>query len=214
MISPCVADLFEKALLFPKATDNSYVKLTPQKPLQLKAFTLCMNLATELKGNRDVILFAYRTKDFDELNVWRELNGRFSLYLRTSSGAQAVFFDIPPLNTFKTHLCVTWESTTGLTAFWVDGKRSIRKVYKPGHTVQPNGIVILGQDADSFLGSFHAAQSFVGEISGVNMWDYVLPEIEIKALHLFGDSGSPRGNIFDWKTIHYQIYGTVIVANS
>lgn len=200
--------LLGKALVFPYETGDSYAKLTPQKPLRLKAFTLCMNLATELKGKRDVILFAYRTRDTDELNVWREADGRFSLYLN----GQPVLFDLPPLTTLKTQMCVTWESTTGLSAFWVDGKRSVRKVHKPGYTTNPDGVAIIGQDFDSFGGNFEAHQSFVGEISDVNMWDYVLPESQIVALHSSCDS-IPKGNIFDWDTIQYQIYGRVIVAS-
>ncbi|KAJ8374160.1 hypothetical protein SKAU_G00047400 [Synaphobranchus kaupii] len=204
------AGLYGKALVFPYETNNSYVTLTPQKSMELKAFTLCMKLATELKGEREIILFAYRTKYFDELNVWRELDGRYAFYL----SGEAVVFDIPQLNTFKTQLCITWESTTGLSAFWVDGNRSVRKVYKSGHTIQPSGTVILGQDPDRYLGDFDAAQSFVGEISDVNMWDYVLPESQIKALHSCSTRHVPKGNIFDWETIEYQIHGKVFVASA
>lgn len=50
--------------------------MVPLKPLNLRAFTLCMRVATELTGEREIILFAYRTGDYDELNVWRELDGR------------------------------------------------------------------------------------------------------------------------------------------
>ncbi|XP_061080026.1 C-reactive protein-like [Conger conger] len=203
------AGLFGNALVFPIETDNSYVTLTPQKPLELKAFTICMNVATELKGEREILLFAYRTGDFDELNIWRELDGRYSFYL----SGEGVFFEIPQLNTFKTHLCVTWESATGLSAFWVDGKRSIRKVYKRGHTIRPKGTVLLGQDPDRFLGDFDAKQSFVGEISDFNMWDYVLSENQIKALYSCGGH-VPKGNIFDWETIQYQIRGSVFVASA
>ncbi|XP_016325112.1 pentraxin fusion protein-like [Sinocyclocheilus anshuiensis] len=67
-----------KVLLFPYETDFSYVKLTPKKPLGLTALTLCMRVATELQGERQIILFAYRTPDFDELNVWREKDGQCS----------------------------------------------------------------------------------------------------------------------------------------
>ncbi|XP_016380642.1 pentraxin fusion protein-like [Sinocyclocheilus rhinocerous] len=80
-----------KVLLFPYETDFSYVQLTPKKPLGLTAFTLCMRVATELQGERQIILFAYRTPDFDELNVWREKNGRVSFYL-SGDGA---FFHLP-----------------------------------------------------------------------------------------------------------------------
>ncbi|KAJ8251265.1 hypothetical protein GJAV_G00219120 [Gymnothorax javanicus] len=206
-LSAADAGLFEKDLVFPEETDNSYVTLTPQKPLELTAFTLCMNVATELKDNRDVILFAYRT-DTDELNVWREADGRYSLYLTDGS---SVRFNLPPLTTFKTHFCVTWESTTGLTAMWMDRKRSDRKIFRNGHTTRAGGTVRLGQDTDS--GGFDINQSFVGKISDLNMWDYVLPESQIKALHSCF-AHNPKGNIFDWETIQYQINGNVLVASA
>ena len=62
--------------MFPEETSGSRVELTPAKPLSLDAFTLCLRFATELKGQREIILFAYRTQYFDELNVWREKDGR------------------------------------------------------------------------------------------------------------------------------------------
>ncbi|KAJ8399845.1 hypothetical protein AAFF_G00405750 [Aldrovandia affinis] len=161
-----------KSLIFPYETDYSYVRLTPQKPLELSAFTLCMRLATELQEERQMILFAYRTGDFDELNVWREPDGRISFYL----SGDGVFFSLPPLTTFKTSLCLTWESKTGLSAFWMNGIRSARQVYKAGHTIRGKGTVLLGQDPDRYLGDYEALQSYVGEISDLNMWDFVFSE--------------------------------------
>ncbi|XP_061087835.1 C-reactive protein-like isoform X2 [Conger conger] len=195
-----------KSLIFPYETDYSYVRLTPQKPLELNAFTLCMRLATELQEDRQIILFAYRTGDFDELNVWREKDGRLSFYL----SGDGVNFNLPALTTFKTSLCLTWESKTGLSAFWMNGIRSARQVYKAGHTIRGKGTVLLGQDPDRYLGDYEAVQSFVGEISDVNMWDFVLTESQIKAVH----SGErvPKGNIFDWNTIAYHINGNVLIV--
>lgn len=65
-----------KSVVFPSETSTSYVEMVPMKSLSLRAFTLCMRLATELRGEREIILFAYRTTYYDELNVWRELDGR------------------------------------------------------------------------------------------------------------------------------------------
>lgn len=71
--------VFLKTLVFPDESDNSYVEMVPQKSLNLRAFTLCMRVATELPNmEREIILFAYRTQDFDELNVWQELDGRYT----------------------------------------------------------------------------------------------------------------------------------------
>uniref|UniRef100_A0A8C1ZWS5 Pentraxin family member n=1 Tax=Cyprinus carpio TaxID=7962 RepID=A0A8C1ZWS5_CYPCA len=197
-----------KVLLFPTETDTSFAELTPEKPLSLSAFTLCMRVATELQGERDIILFAYRTPEVDELNVWREKDGRVSLYIQSSSNA--TFFRLPPLSTFQTHLCITWESETGLTAFWVDGRRSLFQLYRRGHSIRPDGIVLLGQDADRFVGGFDASQSFVGEITELHMWDHVLSGSQIKAVYSNQET-CVSGNVFDWNTINYEITGNVLV---
>ncbi|XP_068193796.1 C-reactive protein-like [Antennarius striatus] len=196
-----------KSLVFPAETSNSYVELVPQKPLNMRAFTLCMRLATELTGEREIILFAYRTGDYDELNVWRELDGRLSFYL---SGA-AVMFQVPEISALHTHLCVTWDSSSGAAGIYMDGKKSVTKIYKKGHTIRPGGKVILGQDPDSYLGDFDAKQSFVGEIFDVNMWDYVLPENTVR--DLVSGKRVPRGNVFDWETTQLKMNGNVEVID-
>ncbi|XP_016417983.1 pentraxin fusion protein-like [Sinocyclocheilus rhinocerous] len=124
-----------KVLLFPTKTHTSFVKLTPEKPLNLSAFTLCMRVATELQDEREIILFNYRTHEVDELNVWRRKDGCLGLIIQ-SNGDEA-FFHLPPLSTFQTHLCVTWNSATGLTAFWVDGQRSVFQIYRKGLSIRP-----------------------------------------------------------------------------
>ncbi|XP_026019425.1 pentraxin fusion protein-like [Astatotilapia calliptera] len=122
--------------------------MIPQRPMNLTAFTLCMRVATELSGQRAIILFAYRTGNYDELNVWRELDGRLSFYM----AGDPVLFKVPELGALQTHLCVTWDSTSGLAALFLDGKRSLSKIYRKGHTVRAGGRVILGQDPDFYLG--------------------------------------------------------------
>uniref|UniRef100_A0A8C8R672 Pentraxin family member n=1 Tax=Pelusios castaneus TaxID=367368 RepID=A0A8C8R672_9SAUR len=193
-----IIDLYGKAFVFLEETDTSYVVLSPERPLSPGAFSLCMKVASELPPNREIILFSYRTKDYDELNVWQEFNGTFTLYL----SGPGVCFTLPPLSTLGTHMCVSWELKSGLTDFWVNGKRTIRKVLRPGHRIQPEGVVILGQDQDSFGGSFDKAQSFVGEIRDFYMWDYVLPPYLIE--HVSHDHSFPKGNIFDWKSLSYN----------
>ena len=122
-----------------------------------------------------------------------------------------VLFHLPPLSTIRTSLCVTWESSSGLSAFWVDGRRSTYQVYKPGHKVRPKGTVLLGQDPDKHLGNFEAAQSFVGEVIDVNMWDYVRHRSQVQAWH--HGHLVPKGNIFDWATIEYQLNEKVMVVD-
>ncbi|XP_041812332.1 uncharacterized protein LOC121620368 [Chelmon rostratus] len=194
-----------KTLVFQTETSNSYVEMVPLKPLSLRAFTLCMRLATELSGKREVILFAYRTGDYDELNVWRELDGRLSFYM----SGDGVLFRVPELGALQTHLCVTWDSSSGAAALFMDGRKSLTKIYRKNHSVRPGGKVILGQDPDVFLGNFEAKQSFVGEIGDVNMWDRVLSDSTIR--DMFSGKRVPRGNVFDWETAQLRIYGRTLV---
>nr|AGB69037.1 C-reactive protein 3 [Danio rerio] len=198
-----------KSLFFPTNTDSSYVQIDPEKPLSLSAFTLCMRVRLELLVDRVVILFAYRTSEVDELNVWREKDGRVGLVIQ--SDKDAAFFRLPPLSTLQTHLCVAWESATGLTAFWMDGRRSLHQVYRKGYSMRSGGTVVLGQDPDSYVGSFDVDQSFVGEIANLQMWDYVLSSAQIKAVY-YNQDNRVKGNVFDWDTIEYDVTGNVPVA--
>lgn len=93
----------------------------------------------------------------------------------------------------------------------MDGRKSLTKIYKKGHTIRPEGKVIVGQDPDNYLGSFDAKQSFVGEICDVNMWDSVLSDSTIQ--DMFSGKRAPRGNIFDWETTQLKINGEVEVIN-
>ncbi|XP_066539295.1 C-reactive protein-like [Hoplias malabaricus] len=189
----------------------SYVKHVPLKPLSLSAFTLCMRISVDPRvvdaEGRETILFAYRTKDFDELTVWQE-KGQLSFYMSSGTGA---FFPLKPLFTFRTNLCLTWESSSGLATFWVDGRRSMLQEYRKKHRVQPGGVVILGQDPDTFYGDFDAKQSFVGEISDVNMWDFVLTERQIRAFNEKGWS-EPIPNVLRWSEMEGEVNGEVLVV--
>ncbi|XP_023269559.1 pentraxin fusion protein-like [Seriola lalandi dorsalis] len=194
-----------KTLVFPTETSTSLVEMVPLKPLSLRAFTLCMRVATELSGKREIILFAYRTADYDELNVWRELDGRLSFYL----AGEGVLFSVPELGALETHLCVTWDSTSGAAALFMNGRKSLTKIYKKGHSVRSNGKVLIGQDPDNYLGDFDAKQSFVGEISDINMWDSVLSASTIQ--DMYSGNNVSRGNVLDWETAELIVNGEVEV---
>ncbi|TNN36945.1 Pentraxin fusion protein [Liparis tanakae] len=197
-----------RSLVFPQETSTSYVEMVPLKPLALKAFTLCMRVATELKGEREVILFAYRTHDFDELNVWRELDGRLSFYM----SGEGVFFELPQLGALETHVCLSWDSISGAATFFLDGKKSLTKIYRKNHMVRPGGKIIIGQDPDNYVGNFDAKQSLVGEISDINMWDFVLPEKTVR--DLFVGKRVVRGDVLDWESAELKMHGNVQVMEN
>ena len=129
---------------------------------------------------------------------------RLSLYL---SGPGALF-EVPELGPLENHVCLAWESLTGRTTMYVNGRSTASQILQKDHRVQSGGRVILGQDPDSFLGDFDAKQSFVGEIFGVNMWDRVLPAKTIQ--QLFTGSITPDANVLDWATVTLTPTGNVV----
>ncbi|XP_078059604.1 C-reactive protein-like [Mustelus asterias] len=195
-----------KSLIFSTKTDNSYVRLYPSRWPSLSAFTLCLRAASE--ESRGYGLFSYATpRTYNELLIWSS-NEELCLYL----GGTIVKFSLPKMNALLRHICVTWESEEGLVTFWVNGERTVQKAGKKGGTVLGGGSIILGQEQDSVGGAFDIRQSFVGEITDVNMWNHVLPACKIKAV----SQGyySAEGNIIDWAKIHFTVKGKVKIKNS
>lgn len=133
---------------------------------------------------------------------------RLSFYL----SGEGVLFQVPQLGALQTHLCATWDSSSGAATLFMDGRKSLTKIYKKGHTIRPGGKVIIGQDPDNYLGDFDIKQSFVGEISDVNMWDSVLSESTIK--DMYSGKRVPRGNVFDWETTLLKVNGQVDIVHS
>ena len=51
-----------------------------------------------------------------------------------------------------------------------------------GNMIRPGGALVLGQEQDSVGERFDARQSFIGELTDVNIWDHVIKEQEIKRM--------------------------------
>lgn len=133
---------------------------------------------------------------------------RLGFYL----SGEGVFFQVPELGALETHLCVTWDSRSGAAALFMNGRKSLTKIYKKGHAIRSGGKVIIGQDPDRYMGDFDANQSYVGEISDISMWDSVLPASTIQ--DMYSGKRVSRGNVFDWETAELRINGEVNIITS
>ncbi|KFO18163.1 C-reactive protein [Fukomys damarensis] len=196
-------DMSKKTFVFPKESDNSYVSLKAQLKKPLNAFTVCLRFYTDLFTSRGYSIFSYATKKHSNeiLIFWSKNRGYilfFLLSLLVHLGIQYT----------PVHICASWESVSGIIELWVDGKPQVRKSLQKGHSVGTGAIIILGQDQDSFGGSFDANQSFVGDIGDVNMWDFVLSPEEISAVYA-GGTFSP--NVLDWRSLTSETHGEVFI---
>ncbi|NWI16847.1 CRP protein, partial [Crypturellus soui] len=195
-------DLFGSVLVFPQETNDSYVlvKAAPEQPLQ--NFSVCLRSYTDL--TRPYSLFSYSTKSQDnEILLLKPKPGEYRLYV----GGKSVSFAVPKGSPMEPqHVCATWEATTGIVRFWLDGKAAPRKGVRKGYVVGNEAVVVLGQKQDSRAGGFAAGQAFVGEISDVYMWDIGLSGEDVYAAM---DNRPLETPIFGWRNFPFETKGEV-----
>lgn len=73
--------------------------------------------------------------------------------------------------------------------------------------IRSGGALVLGQEQDSQGGSFEAIQSFIGEMTGVNIWDHVIKDKEIMRMSQSCLTGV--GNVFQWSDFKAHLKGSV-----
>ncbi|XP_028721465.1 C-reactive protein [Peromyscus leucopus] len=198
-------DMSRMAIVFPKESDNSYVTLDALSKKPLKAFTVCLHIFTDMSTTRSFSIFSYATKNNpnDILIFWTKDKG----YIFGVGGPE-VLFKASEIPEAPTHLCASWESATGIVELWVDGRPKVRKSLQKGYTVATDASIILGQEQDSYGGTFDAKQSFVGDIGDVNMWDTVLSPEQINTIYV-GGTFSP--NVLNWQALKYKVQGDVVM---
>lgn len=76
-----------------------------------------------------------------------------------------------------------------------------------GHVIRGGGALVLGQEQDSVGGSFQSFQSFIGEMTGVNIWNHVILDQEIARMSQSCLTGV--GNVFQWHDFKAHVKGSV-----
>ncbi|NWI43755.1 MPTX protein, partial [Picathartes gymnocephalus] len=194
-------DLVSSVFVFPQESQTAHVKVTAKLEQPLNNFTVCLRSFTDL--TRPHSLFSYATKkQSNEILLFKPQPGKYELTV----GNKVLFFTVPTSLGESEHVCVSWESSTGIVGFWFNGKPWPRKGLQKGYTVGVPASILLGQDQDSFEGGFEAQQSFVGEISSVYMWDMGISTSEVVSAMYDNPSQTP---IFGWRNFPYRIVGDV-----
>ena len=95
------------------------------------------------------------------------------------------------------HICITWESTAGAWQLYKDGVRKSNGTgLNKGNKIRGGGSLVLGQEQDEVEGDFDDKQSFVGNLSGVNVWDHVISAHNISRMS--EACTTEEGNVISW----------------
>lgn len=182
------------ALIFPNASTENVVFLSPGFLVGLRALSVCSWIRTA-SGYLGTLL-SYATEENDNKLV---LHGRDSLApgsIHFVIGDPA-FRELPlqPLLDGQWHhVCVIWTSILG--RYWLHVDRRLVATgsrFREGYEIPPGGSLVLGQEQDSMGGGFDSSESFMGSVAGLAMWDRVLVPREVS--HLATGKEFPPGAI-------------------
>ncbi|KAK7886377.1 hypothetical protein WMY93_025998 [Mugilogobius chulae] len=196
--------MFGKMLVFPQATNSAHVRLTTSRQ-NLGAVTVCMRYLTDL--TRAFSFFSLATPSYqnDFLLFKNPARDEISLSVRN---ADIIFKGQDFQSNRWQSICGTRDAASGLVQLWVDGKPSAMKLGTYSNITGPM-IIVLGQEQDSHGGAFDINQSFVGMITDVHMWDYILCPHHIDNYNQ--KFNFPTGNVLNWNSVEFQITGRVLI---
>lgn len=197
--------LFPLVLNFQHSNDISYALAHVSHP-RLNAFTVCLHLLLEHPGSQTVLSYASS-----------EQENEVAISLSADGGAREVglwigneFVNLP--HSFQAHAwtnyCVTWSSQTGGAELWINGMVGEQRNLKRGHSVSLSGAFVLGVDQDGLLG-ISSSNAFVGKMTDVNVWDYILSTAGIRDQMSCEGNGTAVGNVLSWGTTRLSLYGGV-----
>lgn len=179
-------------LYFPSKSIDSYASQTWSPNLSM--FTLCFWMQTN-DSDRGVT-FSYAIQGVNnELTLFRN---ELAINNAETSYKLGNYYDGR-----RHHVCVTWENQAGSWKLNVNGKViNNGSSFQVRNVIHGGGVLVIGQDQDGLFegpsggGSFELKQSFMGSISGMNLWSRVLSDDEI--LRMSKICNFADGDVLKW----------------
>ncbi|XP_054608236.2 adhesion G protein-coupled receptor D2 [Nothobranchius furzeri] len=95
-------------------------------------------------------------------------------------------------------VCVSWSQDGGHWALYANGDQVfVGEGLNSNDSIGPDGLFIIGQEQDSFGGSFKSAESLCGSITELHIWNRVLNFSEIRTMEKQCSPFS-SGLVFKW----------------
>ncbi|KXJ18052.1 Fibropellin-1 [Exaiptasia diaphana] len=184
---------FDFDIKFTRASAEDYVKISRPVP-SMTAITLCVWLKTvDKRKASSVISYAVLGSTNEVL-----LNEPKSLLFWIGSSVWNTRLNVADGEWH--HICGTWENSGGQALIYKDGQQAAKHAFKKGHVIKPNGALIIGQEQDSVGGGFQSTQNFIGELSGINIWNKVIRADEIKIMAI-DYRANAAGNVLQWSDV-------------
>ncbi|XP_048585272.1 uncharacterized protein LOC5507485 isoform X2 [Nematostella vectensis] len=166
-------------LIFPSQSTNNRVGFTGMP--SMTSLTTCAWFKTSaLLSDMYILQHAHSTViDSMRLTIWKDQE----IFFGVNNTIEFVDLGVSFRDDKWHMLCWSWRSSDGFYKIYLDGATiHASSGYQKGHSVPSGGVLVIGQDQDSLEGGYDAKQSFVGSLSGVNIWQTVLGDDVIQAM--------------------------------
>ena len=182
-----------------------------KKPIpNLSTFTLAFWIRTKDTNPGTVISYATKVGDIVQDNALTLQDyAAFNLFVNN----ETVFTGLDVNDGQWHHVAITWESAGGTWHAYQDGVKltSSSTPFQQGQVINGGGVLILGQEQDEIGGGFNTEENFIGDVSQMNIFDYVLSANDI--YNLVYSSNSNKGNVVAWGDFREQLYGEYHVTD-
>ncbi|XP_041856500.1 adhesion G-protein coupled receptor D2 isoform X3 [Melanotaenia boesemani] len=170
------------ALNFPKESREGFAHVNISLPA-LSSISVCVRVQWDPEWNEVSTIFSYAAPVFTnefQLRGQVDVQGRILLAL-IIHGKHLPYKASFPNNGEWHHICVTWRRNSNQWAIYVDGdKKDMGSGSDTYRDIYRDGILILGQDQDSFGGNF--TEPFFGNITDLNVWNMSLEARHVHSL--------------------------------
>ncbi|XP_049906270.1 adhesion G-protein coupled receptor D2 isoform X2 [Epinephelus moara] len=195
------------ALNFPKESHDGFARVNMSFP-SLSSVSVCVRVQWNQDWNEVSTIFSYAAPVFTnefQLRGQVDIQGRILLAL-IIHGKHLPYKASFPNDGAWHHICVTWRQSSGHWAIYVDGDRKdMGSGTDTSRNIYGDGILILGQDQDSFGGNF--TEPFFGNITDLNIWNMSLETKHVRALNTC--SPMTQEVLFSWDLDHLSSHPVV-----
>ncbi|KAA8592127.1 hypothetical protein FQN60_017582, partial [Etheostoma spectabile] len=195
------------ALNFPKDSHEGFARVNMSFPT-LSSISVCVRVQWNSEWNQVSTIFSYAAPVFTnefQLRGQVDMQGRILLAL-IIHGKHLPYKASFPNDGAWHHVCVVWCRSSSHWAIYVDGDmKDMGTGTDASRDIYGDGILILGQDQDSFGGNF--TEPFFGNITDLNVWNMSLETRHVRALHAC--SSITQEVLFSWNLDHLSRHPVV-----
>jgi len=185
----------------------------------LSAVSICVRVQWDPRDENVSTVFSYATRsvinEFQLRGKHADRKLRLALVIQ---GQHHPYKAELPIDEDWHHVCVTWRSKDRFWAIYVDGRTGDSghgNAREKAKDIYGDGIFILGQDQDTFGGTF--TEPFFGNLTDLNIWGEALELKQVQALNTCSELTNHRA-LFRWRDrslspVHHSVQNVSATLN-